>query len=141
MWTRVAWSPRDNVSSLSLSPGSFFSWQPLGTPDELFWCCNMPTVAISFRGPLSSLCKASQPSGDKEGPLSLKEIVAGKKFLLPKRNNLSNTCSLTVPDGCTIFPRQQARDACVHTCSRSGGARCLWEAQDGPCLAVFGLAM
>lgn len=35
MWARAAWSPQDNLSSLAPGPGSFFSWELLGTPDEL----------------------------------------------------------------------------------------------------------
>lgn len=26
----------------------FFPWERIGTPDELFWCCNLPTFAFFF---------------------------------------------------------------------------------------------
>lgn len=89
MCARAAWSPQDNLSSLFTSPSSFFSWEPLGSLDELFRCCNLPTVAISFRGPFYSLCEATHPSKAREGPLSFGEIVAGKKLLPPQWAQLS----------------------------------------------------
>lgn len=68
------------------------------------------------------------------GPLSFRDIVAGKKLLVPKRINLSNAGSLTILDGCTIFPRWQARDTCAThaaglehlSVSRKHGTNCTW---------------
>lgn len=114
MWSRVAWSPHDIIASLSPGPGSFFSWEALGTPNELFWCCNLPAITIYFRGPQPSSCEASHPPGDRERPLSLRDVVSGEKLLLPKRINLLNAGSLVIPDGCTIFPRWQAKDTCAY---------------------------
>lgn len=135
MWARAAWRSWDNLFSLSTSPGSFFSWEPLGSLDEL--CCNLPTVAISFREPFPRHVKQHIRLGPEKGPFPLKRECLGKSCC--PHNGLSppDAGSPTIPDGCTVFPTQQARDACAHTCSRSGASPCLQEACDGLCPAVW----
>lgn len=105
MWTRAAWSPRDNLSGTSVSPGSFFSWEPLGSLEELFRCCNLPTVAISFRNLFPHCVKALVHLGPEKGPFPLEREWLGRCCCPTNRLSSPDAVSLTIPDGCTIFPR------------------------------------
>lgn len=119
LWPTAAWSPRDNLSSLSPGPGSFFIWEPLGTPDELFWCCNLPTVATSFRAPF-----LQRHSGWEE--------VAG-----PQKDQPFQCWFPNHPRWLYHLSQVTGKGHMCHTCSRSGAPQCLQEARDKLYLAVW----